>query len=463
MKRTRIAALALLLAGFIGLTQAGDWPQFRGPAGSGVTDESQVPAEWAKDKNVRWKVAIPGVAWSSPVVWGERVFVTTAITDNQKKPRPFDYGGFAKKDFNFKDGRFPKGDFKGFPKGGFGSQKPPDAVYHWKVLCLDRDTGKVLWEKTARQGKPTIPTQASNTYASETPITDGERLYAYFGMHGIFCYDLNGHELWSKDLGSYPMQFGFGTGSSPALADGKVFIQCDNEQKSFLAALDAKTGNELWRVDRPGRSSWSTPFIWKTKERTEVVCCGQQKVMSYDLQGKALWEMGKIGGSFNASPAANAERIYFGNSGPMTGGQLFAVKAGALGDITLKDGEKSNAGVAWMRSNAGPGTASPLVYEGYVYVPERGALSCYHAKTGEPAYQKERLQGARGFTASPWAAGGKVYLLDEDGTTFVIKAGKEFELLATNKLGGEMFWATPAVSGGMLFVRGVDHLYCIKQ
>jgi outer membrane protein assembly factor BamB len=441
--------------------RADGWPQFRGPDGNGLSDGAKLATEWGLDKNVQWKKVISGVGWSSPIVVGDKVFVATAITEKQPKPKPFDYSKFDPKKFDFpKDGKFPK-DFK-FPKG-MGNQKPPDAVYRFELLCLDRSTGEVIWKKTALERKPTIPTFSSNGYASETPVTDGERVYVYFAMHGLFCYDLSGKKIWEKDLGAFPMAMGFGTGSSPVLADGLLFIQCDNEEKSFLVALDPKSGDEIWRKDRSSKSSWSTPFVWKTKQRTQIVVCGEKKVMAYDpKKGKVLWEMGGIIGTFMASPAADADRIYFGNSGPFTGGQLFAVKAGASGDITLKDGETSNAGVAWVRPKAGPGISSPLAYDGFVYVLDRGMLSCYDAKTGEPAYSRERLKGGSGFTSSPWASAGKIYCLDEDGQTFVVKAGREFELLGKNSL-NEMFWASPAVAGDAMILRGVEHLFCIKK
>ena len=371
----------------------------------------------------------------------------------------------------------------GFGRGGFGGrQRGPDAVYKLEVYCLDRASGKVLWTKLAYEGKPRIPTQSSNTYATETPVTDGERVYAYFGMHGVYCYDLAGKQLWKADLGSYSMAMGHGTGSSPALADGRLFIQCDNEEKSFLAALDAKTGKELWRVKRSERTGYSTPLIWKNKARTEVVCLGSPKVRSYDpATGKQLWELGGMAGQAKASPVASAELLFVGTGGGFggfggRGGQrggggqfgggsrpLFAVKAGASGDITLKAGAASNDGIAWHQPKAGPQTASPVLYKGYLYVlDERGGyLSCYDAKTGKQQY-KERLTGARGFTSSASAADGKVFLLDDAGTTYVVQAGPTFKILGKSPL-GEMCWSSPAVAGHALFLRTVDHLFCIEQ
>jgi outer membrane protein assembly factor BamB len=266
------------------------------------------------------------------------------------------------------------------------------------------------------------------------------------------------------------MMAGWGTGSSPVLAGDHLLIQCDNEERSFLVALNKKTGEEVWKKTRSERSSWSTPFVWKNKKRTEVVTAGSSRVRSYDpATGKVLWELsvggggggGERGSRASATPVGDEELVYFGMGGGRSGpGPLFAVKAGAEGDISLKGGEKSNAGVAWSEGRGGPSMSSPLLYQGHLYIIGRGGLTCYDAKTGKQHYS-ERLSGARGFTSSPWAYDGKVFCLDDNGTTFVVQAGKEFKELGKNSL-GEMFWSSPAVAGGALFLRGVDHLYCIK-
>ena len=442
MRMKAAVALCLTGAGLCGGLRAGDWPQFRGPGALGVVAEKQLPAEWGPDRNVRWKVEIPGAGLSSPVAWGGRVFVTTAVAAKPAKLKPFSesYGG-----------------------ANFG--KPPEGDYRREVYCLDRATGRVLWKRTAAEGKPAIPCHPSNSYASETPVTDGERLYVYFGMTGLFCYDQAGRLLWKKDLGAYKMQMGWGTGSSPALDGERLFVQCDNEEKSFLVALDRKTGQELWRVGRDEKSSWGTPFVWRNKVRTELVAVGGKKVRSYDpATGRLLWELGGMSGMCTTTPVADNDRLYTGSVGmPGSHSPLVAVRAGASGDVTLKEGETSNAGVAWLRGRAGPWLASPLLYRGYLYVLEArlGALSCYDARTGAPAYQKERLPQAKGFTASPWAHDGKVFCLDQEGRTFVVKAGPKFAVLATNKL-DEMFAASPAAAGGDLLLRGVTHLYCIQ-
>ncbi len=481
MFRRLIIAFAVVVPFCSLLSSASDWPQFRGPDGTGISSDKKLPTEWGADKNIAWSRSIPGTGWSSPIVWGDKVFVTTAETDNQKKPSAGGFGGGG-------GGGKGKGDGGGGGKGGGGGMgkggSPPNAVYRWQILCLKRDTGEVLWRKLAVEKKPSIPTQSANTYASETPVTDGERVFAYFGMTGLFCYDFKGELVWKKDLGSYPMTLGFGTGSSPMLDGERLFIQCDNEEKSFLAAFNTKTGDELWRIPRTDKSSWASPIIWKNKQRTELVCCGSSAMRSYDpATGKVLWEIkmpsggggfggkgggGKGGGgggaSVSASPVAGEEMLFIGaGGGAGSSGPLFAVKAGANGDISLKSGATSNDGIAWSAAHSGPAMASPLVYEGRLYILEQrgGGLSCYEAKTGKTIYSKERIPGARGFTSSPWACDGKIFCLDDGGQTHIIEAGDEFKVLGKNSL-NEMFWASPAISEGTLFLRGVDHLYCIK-
>ncbi len=487
MKRLWTLPLCVGLACLPAAARAGDWPQFRGPGGAGVAAETGLPAAWGADKNIQWKIKVPGVAWSSPITWGDKVFVTTAVSDKQQKPAR-GFGGGRRPRPDGANPQRPRGGRGG--RGGFGgNRQPPDALYRWEVYCLNRADGKVVWKQLAVERKPTIPTHGTNTYASETPVTDGERVYAYFGMTGVFCFDARtGKPLWKKDLGSYRMMAGWGTGSSPALEGDRLFIQCDNDEKSFLVALDKKTGNELWRVDRKDRSSWSTPLVWRNSKRTELVCSGSQRTRSYDpATGKVLWELGGMTGAPSATPVADGDLLFCGGGrggfggfggggfgGPRGGGRggrggfggstLFAIKAGASGDLTLKEGETANAGIAWSRPKAGPSMASPVVYKGYLYVLEQrgGLLSCYEAKTGKPAYSKERLPQAGGFTSSPWAYDGKVFCLADDGTTFVVKAGPKFEVLGKNKL-DEMFWSSPAAAGGNLLLRGVDYLYCIKR
>ncbi|WP_254507499.1 PQQ-binding-like beta-propeller repeat protein [Anatilimnocola floriformis] len=484
------AVLGVLAAGgWLPAAAVENWPQFRGPAATGLA-EQKLPTEWGNDKNIAWKVELPGAAWSQPVVWGDKIFLTTAVTENQPKPkagmggggggRPGG-GGFGGRPGGGQPGGAPRapdddddrparpGAGSGRPPGGgFGGGRgggsAPNAVYRWKVICLDRATGKVLWENLAKEAKPTISIHSTNTYASETPIIDGERLYVYFGMTGLYCYDLEGKPIWSKDLGSFNMMNGWGAGSSPAFDGERIYVQCDNEQKSFIAAFDKKTGEELWRKSRDERSNWSTPFVWKNKVRTEIVTGGGTKMRSYDPKtGDLLWELGGSVSRCSATPVGDDSLLYVGSGGGMGGnGPLFAVKAGAKGDITPKGSSDTSEGVAWTVDRAGPPMASPLLYRGNLYVLDQrgGVLSCFDAKTGEQHY-KQRINGAKGFTSSPWAGDGKIFCLDENGQTFVIEAGNELKVLATNKL-DDMFWSSAALAGDQLLLRGIDRLYCIK-
>jgi outer membrane protein assembly factor BamB len=495
MSRKLFIAFAFCLVALTDAARGADWPQFRGPGGSGLTDASKLPSEWSADKNIRWKVEIPGVGWSSPVIWGNKVFITTAITENQKKPAPFTFGGGrpggerpdgdrpdgerprrerpAADDANPQDspadGDGPKGEGRrrrggGEGGGGFGGEKP-DALYRFEVYCLDRNTGEVLWKQLAAEQKPAIPTHSTNTYASETPVTDGERLYTYFGMTGLFCFDLDGKHIWSKDLGVYPMFLGWGTGSSPVLAGENLIVQCDNDKESFLVALDKKTGDEKWRVSREDKSGWSTPCLWRNKVRTELVVASPKRAVSYDPKdGTVLWEVEGFVGRCAATPVGDDERVYLGTGGGMAGsGPLVAVRAGAAGKFALAAGKEQPEQIAWKLPKGGPPMASPLVYQGYLYILEErgGLLSCYDATDGKRAYQ-QRVQGAKGFTSSPWANDGKIFCLDAGGETFVLKAGPDFELLGENKL-DEMCWATPAAADGTIFLRTTDHLWCIKS
>ena len=452
MRRPILAVLILLLTLFSHVARAEDWAQFRGPNGDGVATAEKLPVQWGDDKNVSWKFKLPGYGWSQPVVCSDKIFVTTAEADKQKKPR----GGQTGPGFRLFS---REGLARAFGSGG----EPPADTYRWIVICLDGNTGRVLWQQVARAGRPTMPIHRSNTYASETPTTDGERLFAYFGMTGLFCYDLSGNLLWSKELGTHGMQFGWGTGSSPIVDGERVFVQCDNEDASFLAALDKQTGEELWRVERDERSNWSTPYLWRNRLRVELVTAGGHKVRSYDpSHGELLWEM-NASGRCATTPVADKELLYVGSVTRTAGtsGMLAAIRAGATGDVSLTGDETANAFVAWSVPRAAPQLASPLLYHGCLYTLKQqgGVISCYDAKAGQRHY-RERLPGSVSFTASPWAHAGKVFCLDEEGQTVVLEAGPELKIVTVNKL-DEMFWSSAAVVGERLLLRGVDHLYCI--
>jgi outer membrane protein assembly factor BamB len=302
-----------------------------------------------------------------------------------------------------------------------------------------------------------------NTYASETPVTDGQRVYAYFGNVGLFCYDVNGKPLWSKEFVSSKTSNNWGTAASPVLHEDKLFIQNDNDEQSFLVALDKRTGEQIWRTERDEKSNWATPYVWTNELRTELVTSGKGRVRSYSLDGRLLWELGGMSSIVIPTPLAKHGLLYV-TSGYVGDKKrpIFAIRPGAQGDISLKDDQTSNQYIAWCQKQGGPYNPSPIVCGDYLYVLyDRGFLSCYDAKTGQEVYSKQQIAaGATAFTASPWANNGKLFCLSEDGDTFVIQAGPEFKVLGKNAL-EEMCMATPAAIRGSLILRTISKLYRI--
>ncbi|HEY4310062.1 MAG TPA: PQQ-binding-like beta-propeller repeat protein [Pirellulales bacterium] len=440
----KYALWALVLLSFApGALVAGDnWPQFRGPAAQGVVDDPRLPEAWSASESIAWKTAIPGRGWSCPIVWGNRVFLTSVTSDDDQVER--------------KRGIYFGGD----------QHEAPKTVQQWRVVCVDLSDGRILWQHVAHQGVPPQSVHLKNTYASETPVTDGERVYAYFGNLGVFCYSVTGEPLWSRTLGSYKTADGMGTGSSPILHGDNVFILNDNEDDSFLIALDRKTGAENWRVARAEKSCWSTPFVWHNPMRTEIVVSGSGVIRSYDLDGKPLWHLNDVSAHSIPSPLAGPNLLYLASGHVLSKSRpILAVRSGAMGDITLPPDATSNAFVAWSLRKAAPYNPSLLYYQDYIYaVTDLGILSCYDAQSGKTMYEKKRLPNGRAFTASPWAANGQVFCLSEYGDTFVIKSGPTYELIRVNALGeDEMFLATPAIAGDQLLIRGEHALYCIQK
>ncbi len=434
--------LGLLLA--VTPVYAGDtWPQFRGEDSRGVAEGKNLPTQWSATENVAWKTDIPGRGWSSPVVWGDKVFVTSVV--------------------NLGESEDPK---KGLYFGGERPNVSPD-THQWKVFCLDLTSGKIVWEKQVYEGAPLGSTHIKNSLASETPIVDGERLYCYFGNLGVFCFDLDGKPLWSKKLEPVKMRYGWGTAASPVLHGDRLYIVNDNEKSSYLLALDKTTGDEIWRATRNEKSNWSTPYVWETKERTEIVTLGTGKVRSYDLDGKLLWSLKGMSTITIATPYEYDGLLYFssGYVGDRKARPIYAVRPGAKGDISLAEGETSNESIAWCQPMAAPYNPSTIIYDDRMFVlHDRKTVSSYHAKTGEAIYEKEKLPKGAGFTASPWAYNGKLFCFNEDGVTYVLKAGKKFELLHTNTLTeDDMGMSTPAIVGDRLILRTATRIYCIQD
>lgn len=432
-------AVAILLVAS-GVCAEANWPQFRGPS-AGLVEDGILPVTWSVTENVAWVVEIPGRGWSSPIVWGERIFITSAVSEA--------------------DAEAPK---KGLYLGG-NRDTASDKTHRWMVYCIDLAGGKILWEQVAHKGVPRHPLHIKNTYASETPVTDGERIYAYFGNMGLFCYDLDGKPLWSKEFASLKTSNNWGTAASPVLYEDKLFIQNDNDEQSFLAALDKKTGEQIWRVERDEKSNWATPYIWKNQQRTELVTAARGKIRSYNLDGQLLWELGGMSSIVIPTPLAEHGLLYV-TSGYVGDKKrpIFAIRPGAQGDITLGDNETSNQYVAWCQKQGGPYNPSPIVYGDHLYVLyDRGFLSCYEARTGKEVYSRQQIAaGATAFTTSPWANDGKLFCLSEDGDTFVIQTGPEFKVLGRNAL-NEMCMATPAAVRGSLIIRTLTRLYRIGK
>lgn len=438
LTRSMIASAIALFSVSSPAVSAGDWTQFRGGV-AGQLSEISHPMEWGAEKNVAWAVPMKGTGWSSPVVVGDRIFLTAAIPEN---------------------GARPKGMMAGV--GSMGTYRNSKPVEHeFVVRCLLLVDGSEVWRQTVTRMTPAV-VHPSNTYATESPASDGKTLFTFFATTGdLLAWDLNGKELWRQNVGKFKSGNGFGTGSSLACADGKVFIQYDNDENSFVAAFDGGTGDEVWRDDRSTRTSWSTPLIWQAGDQKELVTCGSGVVTSYDpSSGEVLWKLTGIQSSFSASPGVDGARIFFGNSGPMSAGPLVAVKAGTRGDIALDSRFESEL-VEWSRTRSGPGMASPVAAKGYLYIPGQGGiLNCYDVTNGERVY-RNRVPGMGTVAASLWADSDRVFILDEKGNCNVIQAGPEFKVMATNNI-DDLFWSTPSIAGESLLLRGVEKLYCIR-
>lgn len=435
-------AIVITLSSSFSTASASDWGQFRGPEGNGVNTKAKLPVTWG-EADIRWTADVPGGGWSAPIQAGNKIFLTTAVSEEVGRPKGFGRGVAS--------------------MGSFSRAKPPSEAVAFEIHCLNFEDGNLLWKQVVESRKPKHKIHPSNTYATETPATDGQHVYVYFASIGVVaCFDLEGKEVWKREIGSFPSGNGFGTGSSLALADGMVYIQCDNDESSFLVAMDAKTGNDAWRVEREGRTSWSTPVLWSNKTRKELVVCGSGFVTSYEPKsGEVLWNLTGMGGSFTSSPATDKDRIYFGNSGPGSRGPLVAVNAGASGDIDLRAGDAEQDGLAWSVRSAGPGMASPVVVNGYLYVVSSGILGCYDSETGDRVY-RERLPEMSSAASSLIGTADHVYILGEQGKTAVVKVGQDYELVAENLVEG-LFWSTPAVVENQLLLRSATQLYCIGQ
>jgi outer membrane protein assembly factor BamB len=419
-----------------------EWPQFRGPGSRGIGNSERLPLTWSQTNNIVWHINLPGRGWSSPIVSGKNVFLTTAVSDGTEEA----------------------------PKKGlyFGGERPlTKNRQRWIGICLDRDTGKQRWATELFADQPSTPIHLKNSYASETPVTDGEHFYALFGQIGLYCLDLDGKIVWSKPFEPHKTANGWGTSASPVLYGDRIYVVADNEEKSFLYAFDKTNGKEIWKVERDEPTNYATPLLWNHDGIAELVVPGRRKVRSYDLDGKLLWWFKgmstlTIPTPFEADGLLYLAAGYVGDK-ENPNKPVYVVKPGAKGDLTLPDGQKRGPFIAWMEPNSSSYNPSPIVYNGRLYVLwDFGFISCRGAKSGKQIYDKQRFkaEGTVGFTASPWACRGRIFCLSEDGDTYVVKAGDSYALERVNPL-GEMCMATPAIAGDNLFIRTISGIYCI--
>jgi outer membrane protein assembly factor BamB len=439
-----LSLLAMVSAG--AASGSGNWPSFRGDHAAGVADGQDLPDQWSGEtgQNIRWKVRIPGLAHSSPIIWGDRIYVTTAVS--------------SRGEATFKHGLYGEGD-----------ASDDRSAHRWRLYCLNRNTGNTIWERTAYEGPPREKRHVKSTYANSTPATDGAHVVALFGSQGLFCFDVNGKLLWKQDLGVLDVgaydapDYEWGTASSPIIYRNRVIVQCDTQKEDFLAAFDIQTGQPAWKTPREELPSWGTPNVMPGPGHAELITNGSNFIRGYDPEsGRELW---RLGGSskITAPTPVFADGLIVVASGRRPEAPIFVVRAGASGDVSLPEGQTSNGKVAWSLQKRGPYMPTPLIYRGSLYIlANQGILDCYELQSGKEIYRKRIEHKGGGFSASPVAADGKIYLSGEDGDIFVIMAGAAGEVLASNAM-GERLMATPALAGGRMFVRGEHHLFAVGR
>jgi outer membrane protein assembly factor BamB len=425
---------------------ANSWPSFRGAQASGVAERQNLPDRWNAQtgENILWRTTVPGLAHSSPIVWGDRVFVTTAVSSDPKA--------------TFKPGLY-----------GDGDASPDRSRHRWMLFAFDRHTGTIVWERVAHEGAPLNQRHIKSTYASATPATDGRIIVAWFGSQGVYAYDLDGRFLWKVDLGRIDVgaydipTFEWGPASSPIIWNDLVILQCDTQADSFLIALKAGTGETVWKTDRRELPSWGTPTVAVTSAGPELVTNAANFVRGYDPRtGKELWRLGHSS-KITAPTPVFAGDLFVVASGRAPERPIFVVRAGARGDLTLGDNDTARGAVVWSRNARGPYMPTPLIHDGLVYVlANNGIFDAYELQTGAEVYRQRLPYVGNGFSASPVAADGKIYLSSEDGEMLVVSAGRTFRHIATNSI-GDLLMATPALSGGAMYVRSASHLFAIAR
>jgi outer membrane protein assembly factor BamB len=427
-------------------TSTGSWPSFRGPSATGIAERQNLPDRWdpKTGENILWRTPIPGLAHSSPVVWGDRIFVTSACSSDPKA--------------SFRPGLY-----------GDGDASKDRSQHRWMIYALDKRTGKVLWERVAREGVPVDKRHIKSTYANSTPATDGRIVVAWFGSQGVYAYDVSGRLLWKVDLGRLDLgaydvpTYEWGPASSPIIWNNLVILQCDTQNDSFLLALDADTGNTVWKTEREELPSWGTPTVAMTSVGPVLVANASNYIRGYDPRtGKELW---RLGGSskITAPTPVFSDDMFAVVSGRGPERPIFVVKAGARGELTLPEGKSNSEAIAWSRTGRGSYMPTPLIYDGILYVlGNNGLFDAYNLRTGEEVYRQRLPVVGSGFSASPVASDGKIYLSNEDGEMLVIAAGQKFAHIATNSM-GEMLMATPALSDGVMYVRSSASLFAVGR
>ncbi len=440
MFNTQRLAISVLLLAFAHLhaedSISNNWHQWRGPEANGVARTATPPIEWSEDQNIAWKVSIDGSGNSTPIIWGNKVFLLTAINTGKVDPS------------------LPKPEDQ--PKRVFGI-KFPNTSYQFVVLCLDRNSGKELWRRIATELVPHEGHHGDADFASASPMTDSERLYCWFGSAGLFCYDLDGKRLWDRDLGKAYVGASLGEGCSPVVHDGKLVIVRDHARQSTIDVLDANTGKTIWKKDRDEGNAWATPRVIHHSGKTQVITCGSSFVRSYDLEsGDIIWQSSGLTGNAIPAPVVDGDLVYCMSG--YQGYSLLALKLTAKGDVSETDA------IAWSKKQGTPYVPSPLLYDGLLFFNQsnQAIWSCVKANTGKTILERTRLEGISRIYSSPVGAAGRIYVPGRSGATLVLERSGQLRVLATNKL-DDTFDASPALAGRQLFLRGKKSVYCIKQ
>jgi len=458
---------ALMLASITVHAQDMAWPQFRGPESNPVGMNAKLTDRWSKTENVEWSLEIPGRGWSSPIVTGGKVYITTVTTEGKSKPPQTgtEYSNEYVAELQ-KQGLSMQEIIKRVTERDI--ELPAEVKLHYFLYCLNLKNGKVEWTKEFHTGQPPGGRHRKNSFVSETPVTDGKLIYLYVANLGLWAFDLKGKQVWTAPLETYPMYLDLGGGSSPMLAGNLLIVLNDNQKQQYIAAFDKQTGKQVWRTNRDlggntppvQRSGWSTPFIWRNALRTEIVTTGPGEAVTYDLNGKELWRMKGMAGTPVPTPFAYEGLLYI-NGGARR--PLYAIRPGASGDISLKEDQTANEYVVWSQPRGGTYLPSSVAYQGNIYtLTETGILNRYDAKTGKEIYKTRIDPEARNFTTSPWAYNGKLFCLSEEGQTFVVSTGEQFQLSHVNQL-DDMAQASPALVGDRLLIRTEHRLYSIRR